>query len=196
MAKQAKKPTKQQHSRHQKQHRIIVGLSIVVVAVLVGLILSLIIIPKVVNDTRLRRINEIYSSIGVDTNSNYVLQRENVFGDKRVYSYDVGRTFSSEKDYVRGANVDVTAKELDTAVKAAGFTLIGQPYAGSTETQYQYKDSRGEYVRVTVTSKLRDDAFRNSYLMTKKTSPDDFKIDPNAGPSNVILKVNLDDNNE
>jgi len=192
----AKKYTKQQQQKHQKQHKIIVGLSIVVVAALIGLIFSLIIIPKVVNDARLHRINAIYSSLNVDTNDKYILQRENVFGNKRVYDYDNGRTFSSEKDYIRGANVDVTAKELDAAVKAAGFTFIDQPYAGSTSTQYHYKSAKGEYIRVTVSSKLRDDAFQNVFLMTGKATDEVFKIDPNAGPSNVVIKVNLDDNNE
>ncbi|MDB5159769.1 MAG: exported protein of unknown function [Candidatus Saccharibacteria bacterium] len=188
--------SKQQHLKRHKQHKILIRAILFFFVVLLATLGVLTIAVRANNDARLYRINQIYASLGIDTNDKYILQRQNVFGDKRVYSYDKGRTYSSEKDYIRAASVDATAKELDTAVKAAGFSFIGQPYAGSTETQYHYKSAKGEYVRITVTSKLRDDAFQNSLLMDGKFSDADFKIDPNAGPSNVVIKVNLDDNNE
>ena len=189
MAKQHKKALKA-----HKLHQLIVGISVIVVAVILAVVLVVTIIPKVTNDARLHRINDIYASLNIgDT---YIIQRNNVFGEKRLYDYDKSRSYSSEKDFTRGAPVDVTTKELDTAIKAAGFKFIDEPYAGSAYIQYHYKSSKGEYIRLTVSSKLRDDAFQNSFLMTGKFSDEDFKIDPNAGPSNVVIKVNLDDNNE
>jgi hypothetical protein len=188
--------SKQQHLKRHKQHKILIRAILFFFVVLLATLGVLTIAVRANNDARLYRINHIYESLGIETAGKYILQRQNVFGDKRVYPNDAGRTFSSERDYIHAANVDVTAKELDTAVKNAGFSFIGEPYAGSTEIQYHYKSAKGEYVRITVTSKLRDDAFQNSLLMDGKYSDADFKIDPNAGPSNVVVKVNLDDNNE
>ena len=188
--------TKQQHLKRHEQHKILFRTILFFFIVLLAVIGVLTVAVRANNGARLYRINNIYQSIGIDTSDKYMLQSQNVFGDKRVYSYDAGRTFSSEKDYIRAANVDTTAKELNTAVKNAGFSFIGEPYAGSTETQYHYKSEKGEYVRITVTSKLRNDAFRNSFLMQGKYTDAVFKIDPNAGPSIVVIKVNLDDNNE
>ena len=193
--KSSKVDTKQLHLKRRKQHKVLVGVVALVFAVIIAVILLLTMVTQINESARLYRINQIYDSLSIDTNK-YFIQRDNVFGDKRVYDYDKGRTFSSEKDYIRAANVDVTAKELDTAIKAAGFTYFDEPYAGSTQIQYHYKSDRGEYIRMSVSSKLRDDAFQNSYLMTGKLSDEIFTIDANAGPSNVIIKVNLDDNNE
>jgi hypothetical protein len=189
-----KKPTKQQHQKHQTRHRIIVGLSIVVIAVLVGIILSLIILPRISNDTRLNRINEIYASIKLPQNTYFAT--DNIFGDKRVYAYDKGRSYSSEKKFVVAKTVTETFDDIDASIKAAGNTPFEEAYPGSTSKEFHYKTSRGEYIRLNVTSKLRNDAASNEMLMTGKFSDAFFKIDPNAGPSTVTLKVNLDDNNE
>ena len=194
MVKQAKKPTKQQQSKHHIRHRVIIGLSTVVVAVLLGLIFSLIIIPKIHNDARLNRINEIYSSIKLP--ANVYNERDNIFGDKRPYDYDKSRSMSSEKQFVVGKNVDVAFAQIDKAIRDAGYTYFEEPYPGSTFKEYHYKTNKGEYIRLNVESKLRLDAFQNTVWMNGKLSDDFFKIDPNAGPSYVTLKVNLDDNNE
>lgn len=200
MTKQLKKASKvdvqQLHLKRRKQHRRLVGIVLLILALVVAVLLVFTLLTRINESTRLYRINQIYDSLGIDTAGKYIIQRENVFGDKRVYDYDKGRTFSSEKNYIRAAAVDVTAKELDTAIKNAGFEFFDEPYAGSMQIQYHYKSSKGEYIRMSVSSKLRDDAFQNEFLMTGKASDELFKIDPNAGPSNVTIKVNLDDNNE
>lgn len=189
-----KTSSKQQHLKHQKRHRIIIGLSIVVIAVLVGLIFSLIIIPKIANDARLSRINAIYSSIKLP--QNIYSETDMIFGDKRPYSYDASRSLSSSKTFVVAKTVADTFNEIDSAIKAAGYTAFEEAYPGSTSKEEHYKTSKNEYIRLNVSSKLRNDAASNEMLMTGKFSDDFFKIDPNAGPSTVILKVNLDDNNE
>jgi hypothetical protein len=190
----AKKLTKQQHQIHQKRHQIIVGLSIVVVAVLVGLIFALIVIPTIHNNARLHRINEIYSSIKLPANTYF--NRDSIFGDKRPYSYDAGRSQASSKTFVVAKTVTETFNEIDAAIKAAGYTPFEEAYPGSTSKEYHYKTSKGEYIRLNVSSKLRNDAASNEILMNGKFDDAFYKLDPNAGPSSVILKVNLDDNNE
>ena len=193
--KQPTKSTKNhQHIKHQKQHRNIIGLGIIIVAVLVGLTLTLTILPKIHNDARLNRINEIYSSITLPQIT--YLPINNIFGDKRPYDYDKSRSYSSQKKFVVAKTVAETFGDIDKAIKAAGYTQFEEAYPGSTSKEFHYKTSRGEYVRLNVSSKLRNDAAINDQLMNGKFTEAFFKIDPNAGPSTVTLKVNLDDNNE
>jgi hypothetical protein len=146
------------------------------------------------NQTRLAKINSIYSSFKLD--DSYQVKDVNVFGDKRIYSYDKGRTFSSKIDYIHGDTVSNTVAKLDEKIKAVGFTFVGEPYPGTGSTQYHYKSSNGEYIRLTVSSKPYDDALTNAYVLEKDTSSLFASSDKNAAPSNIVIKVNLDDNNE
>jgi hypothetical protein len=192
--KQSTKSKNDHHLKHQKQHRRIIGLGIIVIAVMVGLILMLTILPKIHNDARLKRINEIYSSITLPQNT--FLPTTNIFGDKRPYDYDKSRSYSSQKKFVVAKTVAETFGGIDKAIKAAGYTQFEEAYPGATSKEFHYKTSRGEYIRLNVSSKLRNDAAINDQLMNGKFTETFFKIDPNAGPSTVTLKVNLDDNNE
>ena len=201
MAKQVKKTTKKasslktrQYVDHHIRHRITIGVGIVIIAVLFGLVLSLLVIPKINNDIRLNRINEIYSSIQLPQNTYF--NDATVFGDKRPHDYDSDRSTASVKTFVVAKTVNDTFAEIDSAIKAAGYTQFEEAYPGSTSKEFHYKTDRGEYIRLNVTSKLRGDAASNEILMNGKFSDEFFKIDPNAGPSRVTLKVNLDDNNE
>lgn len=181
-------------AQQHKHHKVILLGFIFVIVALVIILASSYAIPTIANRQRLNRITTIYASL--DLNDKFRLQHEEVFGDKRVYDYDKSRTFSSAKYYYYPAKVDETMKILDRSARTAGFVKFDEPYPGSTELQYHYKSSKNEYLRISVSSKLRNDAFYNSYAMTGKFSDEDFKIDPNAGPSEVVIKVNLDDNNE
>ena len=194
MVKKSLKVSKKNTVDHHIRHRIILGVGTVIIAALIGLVLTLVVVPKITNDTRLNRINEIYSSIKLPENTYF--NNEKVFGDKRPYDYDAGRSMSSQKDFVVAKTVKETMAFMDASVKGAGYTFIEEAYPGSTSIQHHYKTDRGEYIRLSVSSKLRDDAASNEMLMTGEFSEAFFKIDPNAGPSNVTLKVNLDDNNE
>ncbi|MBC7564953.1 hypothetical protein H7100_01835 [Candidatus Saccharibacteria bacterium] len=189
-----KKPTKQQHLKHQKRHKIIIGLSIVVVAVLLGLIFALIVLPRTIDGIRLHRINAIYSSIELPANT--YSETNDIFGDRRPYEYDQGRTMSSSKRFVVAQTVTETSDVVDKAIKAAGYMPFEEAYPGSVSKEFHYKTPDGAYIRLNVESKLRLDAFQNTYWMEGKLTDEFFKIDPNAGPSLVTLKVNLDDNNE
>jgi hypothetical protein len=188
MAKKTKKkPT-------LNRHIVMTLVGIVLVVALLAIFAIFYALPTVYNQQRLERINAIYKSLGLS--SDYVVQSQNVFGDKRVYSWDKSRTFSSSETFVRSANVDTTVAELKKDIAKTDFTFYQEPYPGSADWQYIYKSPKNEYLRVTVSSKLRDDAFFNDYHMNGKFSDATFAISPNAGPSNVTIKVNLDDNNE
>jgi len=143
---------------------------------------------------RYDRIQGIYSSLKLD--DSFRVERANVFGEKRVYESDKSRTVSSSIEYVHGDSVSNTVAKLDEKIKAAGFMFIDEPYKGSTFTQYHYKSADGEYIRLSVSSKPYDDATTNAYVMDKDTTDIINTLDKNAGPSNVVIKVNLDDNNE
>jgi len=147
------------------------------------------------NKARLERIQAIYASLELP--ESYQVERTNVFGDKRVYEWDKSRTYSSEINYLHGDTVGATFADLDARVKAAGFTFVGEPYPGSVSKQYHYKSAEGEYIRVSVSSKVYNDAWRNAALMKQDVTQSMLdQIDTNSGPADVTIKVNLNDNNE
>jgi hypothetical protein len=194
MAKSTKKVLKKQPHDHHVRHRVIIGSGVVVIALLLGLVFSLIIIPKITDDVRLQRINDIYSSIKLP--QNIYFETDNIFGDKRPYSYDPSRSEASSKTFVVAKDVTDTFNTMDTAIKAAGYTEFEVAYPDSTSKEYHYKTNRGEYIRLNVSSKYRNDVASDEELMTGTLPPSFYQIDTNAGPSTVTLKVNLDDDNE
>ena len=119
-----------------------------------------------------------------------------MFGEKKVYTYDKGRSYSSSKTYIHADTVNATVTELKKSIADAGFKYISEPYPGSTFKELHFKSDKGEYLRLNVSSKLRDDAIQNTALMKKELTDAVLGIDANAGPANVTIKVNLDDNNE
>lgn len=189
-----KKYTKQQHEKHQKRHKIIVGLSIVVVAALLGLIFALIVIPRTIDTVRLHRINEIYSSIKQP--ALVYAETDTIFGDRRVQDVTTGATEPSTKTFVISQTVTDAFNTMNQAVLDTGATLIKTSNPDSVVKQADYKTTKGEYIQLSVESKLRLDAFQNTIWMNGKASDAFVKIDPNAGPARVTLSVNLDDNNE
>jgi len=172
-----------------------IGIFLVAVAtvVVIGLLTSSYVVDKL-NQARLDRIEGIYSSLSLD--DSYKLEESSVFGDKRVYEWDSGRTYSSEINYLHGDTVSNTVAELDAKIKSAGFMFFDEPYPDSTQVQYHYKSPEGEYIRLGVSSKQYNDAWKNAVVMGQAPSEDVFAMDKNAGPAHVTIKVNLDDNNE
>jgi hypothetical protein len=196
--KKSKKLSLKQIRKRYNRRQKVVGIGIALMALLLLCVSILVFYPAVYNQIRKDRILGIYSSLNLSNiSSDYdVPTRTNVFGDRRVYEWDSSRTYSSEEDFIRKADVNTTANELDKAIKAAGYTYFEERYPGSTEKTPTYKSANGEYIRVTVTSKTRDDAFFNNVTSDGKVPASVFDIDPNAAPSNVTIKVNLDDDNE
>lgn len=177
---------------------ITIGIYGIVVATLILAAFSITILASnAEKNERISRIKDVYKSIAVEEScSERAGINVNIFGDKRVYPEDKGRTFSSSITCSRGDTVTNTAEYFDRQITQAGFTKIDEPYPGSVFKEYHYKNDDGVYVRLTVSSKPYDDTIQNETLLngSKMTIPENF--DTNAGPSNVTVKVNLDDNNE
>lgn len=146
------------------------------------------------NQERLTRITTIYKSLAIGPD--YRLDSSSLFGDKRIYEWDKSRSYSSSQTYQRGASVPETVAELRKKIEAAGFSFFHEPYPGSTTIELHFRSENKEYIRLSVSSKPRDDALRNEILMGNTLSDEVIELDPNTGPSNVVIKVNLDDNNE
>jgi hypothetical protein len=140
---------------------------------------------------RYNRIQNIYSSLKLD--DSYNVETANVFGDKRTFNKDDKRTFSSEVVYIKAANVKETLADADAKIKASGFKFVKEPSPTSFAPIYDYKSDDGEYLRLRVSSKPYFDAVRNTLIMNSEYSEDLKTMDKNAGPSNVSIKVNLDD---
>src|SRR5690606_37872647 len=94
------------------------------------------------NQQRYDRISSIYDSLKIG--DDYFVQSREVFGDKRIYEWDKGRTYSSKIEYIHGDTVSNTVADVDAKIKAAGFTFFDEPYPGSRfSTQYHYKSKDG-----------------------------------------------------
>lgn len=141
------------------------------------------------NQTRLDRISSIYTSFNLG--DSYRIAASDVFGDKRVYEWDKGRTYSSRVEYGHNDTVSNTFTDLKKKIEAAGFVYFETEYAGSIAQQYHFKNDKGEYVRVSVVT--RD--VRDMITYGTPTTVSDV-ANTNATPSYVTVKVNLDDNNE
>lgn len=138
---------------------------------------------------RKARILAIYASLNLP--SSYHLVSQNIFGEERQYTYDTGRTMASSRSYIRNATPDATFAELTPLIKAAGFSFWDEPYPNEIDIEYHYKDARGEFLRVMISSKPRDDAIMAAHGNVTATTPD-----RTGGPSNVAIEVNLNDNND
>ena len=182
------------HTKHHVQRKRIIGLSFVILGLMIAIIIFLVTVSAIQNNARAQRINQIFNSIPIpEKNFHY---REDIFAEKRVYVYDASRSSSSLKEFVIASNVDTTFALMDKSIRDAGYTFFDEPYPGSVSRQFHYKTDRGEYIRMSVSSKLRDDAASSEIIMTGKLSDEFFAINANSGPATVTLKVNLDDNNE
>lgn len=173
--------------------RGIIGYAIVVFFLFVTVTMSWYLIDRMIvaqtNQARLDRINAIYTSLNLG--DSYRIATSNVFGDKRVYDWDSGRTFSSSVEYGHNATVESTFTDLQNKAEAAGFSYVQTEYGESIARIDEYKNSDGEYIRVSVETRAAHD------MMLYGTPTSVAQIgDTNAAPSYVTIKVNLDDNNE
>jgi hypothetical protein len=141
------------------------------------------------NQTRLDRISAIYTSF--ELGDSYRIAASDVFGDKRVYEWEKGRTYASRVEYGHNDTVSNTFADLKRKIESAGFEYFDTEYEGSVTQQYHFKNADGEYVRVSVESS----DVRDMTVYGTSSSITDI-ADTNAAPSYVTIKVNLDDNNE
>lgn len=132
-------------------------------------------------DQRKQRIEAIFDSFGLD--DSYKVTKVDIAGDKQVYAWDDGRSYTSSIEYMRFEEVDETVKLTKRAIEDAGFEVMSKPLPDSVNNQYIFKNSSHEHIIMTVTSREVNDA-----LLTGDSIKD---IDENASPSVVLLKVNL-----
>lgn len=176
-----------------KNKKRIIKISLITVAIIIVVVVCFYGATAINNNIRKDRIISIFNSLKID-GQKYTLSYESILGNKNVYEWDSSRSFSSVRTYVRGANVDTTVAELKQAIAKTDFIFYEEPYPGSIYFMYIYKSPKNEYLRVSVSSKASEDDFYNKWFMGLST--DNIATSPNAGPSNVTIKVNLDDNNE
>lgn len=175
----------------------VVAIGIFVIAVSAFIVMALLTASTVQKNTsneRTARVQAIYSAI--NPGDGYQIVETRILGEKQVYKSDPGRTYPSIIEYVHADTVNNTASDLDAKIKAAGFTFMGQLHPEATFTEYVYKSVKGEYVFLVVSSKPYDDAVHNAAVMKRNISDAEFAMDKNAGPSTVLIKVNLDGNSE
>lgn len=142
------------------------------------------------DNARHQQIVSIYDSLKLG--DKYRAIKYDIFGDKRVYSWDNSRTYASSTEYGYNDTPQNTALDLKTKIEAAGFTAAGTAYEDSTSPQYYYRNSKGNYIRVSVTS-----AYIQNAIAYGTFSNDDPLINhKDEAPTYVTIKVNLDDNNE
>lgn len=145
------------------------------------------------NNQREAQIKDIYQSLALD--DSYRPISTDVFGEKRVYDWDEGRTFSSRVSYGRNSTVEKTFSDLKTRIEAAGFEQIDDVYGGVAR-QLHFKNNAGNYVRVSVEPKLWQDAIMYGKPDLDDVKPAELKEAMETAPVYVTVKVNLDDNNE
>lgn len=195
--KSARFSTKQKRrTRSKKSSAIIAGLFVIAAVALIVLgswgIGSII---QANNQSRLDRIEEIYTSLKL--NSAYAITGQELFGEKKQYASSSDKTYASWTSYVHSDTVDATYAEIDDQIRSAGFERIEDPEEDAAITQATYQSKKGEYIKVSVASKPFADAFENASSMDKEVlSRIAAQYDTNAGPSNVIIYVNLDTNSQ
>ena len=198
MAKKSTKRTQKVKHVSLSPTHVMIKRSIVSYAVLVFLLFATIafswylidrMVTSKVNQVRYDHISAIYTSLNLG--DSYRVVNSNVFGDKRVYEWDKGRSFSSKIEYGHNDTVTNTFADLRKKIEAAGFTYVQSEYTGTVAQKDEYKNSDGAYVRVNVES---DDIHDMLVYGTPKRVADIANTD--AAPSYVTVRVNLDDNND
>ena len=186
--------TRKKNTKKVTRHSLIILASTSLIVVLFAVFGIFYLYPHTQNQQRLDRITTIANNLYLGKSE--IIHQQNLFGDKRPYA--PGRSHASMVYAVNAANVDTTFAALKKAIAdKTDFTYYSTPYPGSVNQEEIFKSPAGEYLRVDVSSKPRDDAFSNFVLMNpgKPLPKSIFQIDPNSGPTNIYLNINLDDNN-
>lgn len=195
-----KKLTRKKHFSANDTH-ILLRKSVVVYAFIVFILFILVslsaytiynISVAYTNKSRLDRIERIYNSLKLG--DEYRVAKSDVFGDKRIYSWDESRTYASTVEYGHNDTTANTFADLTTKLKAAGFSQFEDIYGGMAR-QLHFKNTQNEYVRVSVVPKDWQDTIIYG-TATPNDMPATLENPSSASPVYVTIKVNLDDNNE
>ena len=143
------------------------------------------------NQVRYNEITKIYKDLNLG--DDYRVASTNIFGDKRVYSYDSSRTHSSSVEYGRNASVQDTIDDLRNKAEQAGFSYVQTEYEGSVSAIYEYKNDNGNWIRIRAVPKEDQDDVIYGTSTFNSTNIEEISA---MSPTYVTIKVNLDDNNE
>lgn len=144
------------------------------------------------NKNRVNTIEQVLTDLKLG--DSYRVAKADIFGDKRVYSWDKSRTYASSAEYAHNDTTTNTFADLKSKAEAAGFTQIDDVYGGIAR-QLHFKNGDDTYLRVSVIPKAWQDAivYGSSSTEQNEISINDMA---NASPVYVTLRINLDDNNE
>lgn len=156
---------------------------------LVGVYLGTRAVKIYVNKMRLQEIIAVYDSLKLD--DSYRVDKMNVFGDKRVYEWDKSRTYASQIEYGHNATPKNTRADLRAKAEAGGFSFVQTEYEGSVQPIDEFKNAKGNYLRIGVTNSGTQNA-----MIYGTDDLNTFDPEKDDAPSYVSVKVNLDDNNE
>lgn len=143
------------------------------------------------NQVRYNEITKIYKDLNLG--DDYRVASTNIFGDKRVYSYDSSRTYSSSVEYGRNASVQDTIDDLRNKAEQAGFSYVQTEHEGSVSAIYEYKNDNGNWIRIRAVPKEDQDDVIYGTSTFNSTNIEEISA---MSPTYVTIKVNLDDNNE
>lgn len=172
-----------------KNKKIIIISSILIVALIT--ISCLYIVPAINSNIRKNRIITIMNSIKIDDQKCY-FRGEYLRGKVMSLDTTVSNGTTYTRDYACNMKVDTTVAYIKSLASQAGLIYVNDPYPGSAVPTLDYKTTKNEYIRISMSSKLRDDAFYNRYNMGISTSTPDLDEMVNSGPTNVMFLLNLD----
>jgi len=92
--------------------------------------------------------------------------------------------------FVYSATVSETADKIKSTMKDAGWTFKRDAYPDSASPELHFKNDKGNFLIVSLSSKPRDDAFYNANAMNQDIT-EAADMDMDAGPTEVIVALNL-----
>ena len=97
---------------------------------------------------------------------------------------------AAQCSFVYNATVDQTADKIKSIAKNAGWTFKRDAYPEGAVREFHFKNDRGNYLIVELSSKLRDDNLYNADAMDQSDEAA-INSDMNAGPTSVYVILNL-----
>jgi hypothetical protein len=197
------KPTAKQLNRHWRDRAILFGVTSFIFLVIIITLFVAVIVPNAQAADRKNRIIGVYDSLNLG--DDYGLGFSQILDQKTPYpaAMGSGRTYASQREYTRGLTVDETMTELRTKAEKAGFKYMRTDGEGSASPTMHLKNADGTWLIIDVSSKPRDDAIRDQYIIggpdLDTNNNEAYKaaiaLDFQAAPSYAWILVNLDDDN-
>jgi hypothetical protein len=175
----------------KNKEKVILYTSIIAATAIVVTIVCLLVLPIVNNNIRKDRIISIMNSLKFDSQKCY-FHGEYLRGQSMTLNWVVNKNTVYSRNYACNAKVGATVVYVKKLATSAGLIYVGDPYPGGFVHTIDYRTTKYEYLRISISSKLRDDAFYNRSNMGISTSTPDLDGMVNSGPTNVMIDVNLD----